>query len=99
MNPTDPPLEGEKNDPMMPVAWIKTYSGAQRNTTRVFTTTMGASQDLQSEDLRRLLVNACYWGLELEIPSEANVDIVGEYNPTPYGFAAFTVGVRPADHR
>ena len=30
MKPDDKPLEGKKNDPMMPVAWIKTYTGEQR---------------------------------------------------------------------
>ena len=99
MKPTDLPIESEKNDPMMPVAWIKSYTGAQGATARVFTTTMGASQDLESAGLRRLVVNACYWGLEMEVPDAANVDLVGRYDPTPFGFAAFTVGVRPADHR
>src|SRR5262245_32973827 len=55
MKPTDPPLEGKKNDPMMPIAWTKHYKGEQGKTARVFTTTMGASQDLSSEGLRRLL--------------------------------------------
>ena len=66
MKPTDKPVEGKKNDPMMPIAWTKTYTGAKGKTARVFTTTMGASQDLQSEGLRRLLVNACYWAVGLE---------------------------------
>ena len=99
MKPTDKPVEGKKNDPMMPIAWTKTYTGATGKAGRVFTTTMGASQDLESEGLRRLLVNACYWavGLEDEIPAEADVAIVGEYRPRPFGFGTFTKGVRPAD--
>src|SRR5207253_7802302 len=51
MRPTDPPVEGKQNDPMMPIAWTKTYIGAQGKTARVFTTTMGASQDFESEGL------------------------------------------------
>ena len=45
---------------------------------------MGASQDLRSEGLRRLLVNASYWalGMEDQIPDKSNVDIVGSYEPT-----------------
>src|SRR5690606_17211017 len=58
MGPEDPPLEGEKNGPMMPVAWTRTYNGA-----RVCCTTMRSSTDLLSEGLRRLLVNAAYWCL------------------------------------
>ena len=40
---------------------------------------MGSSTDLESEGLRRLLVNASYWcvGLEKKIADKANVDIVG----------------------
>src|SRR5690606_30897433 len=77
MKPTDEPVEGKQNDPMMPVAWVKTYkTPSGKPGGRVFTTTMGASQDLSSEGLRRLLVNACYWalGMEDQIPARANVD-------------------------
>lgn len=101
MNSTDEPLEGEKNDPMMPIAWTKTYTTSSGNKGRVFTTTMGASQDLQSEGLRRLLVNATYWalGLESQIPDKSVVDFVGEYNPSPYKFGGFKPGVKPEDHK
>ena len=60
---------------------------------------MGASQDLSSEGLRRLLVNATFWGLALEqrIPEMANVEIVGDYTPTPFGNDRFKKDVRPAD--
>jgi hypothetical protein len=96
----DKPIEGEKNDPMMPVAWIKSYKGASGKAARVFNTTMGASQDLESEGLRRLLVNACYWGLELEnrIPAMSKVDIVGEFNPTPFKFGGYVKHKKPADY-
>ena len=67
---------------------------------RVFTTTMGASQDLDSEGLRRLLVNACYWalGLEDQIPEKSNVDLVGDYKPLPFSFGGFEKGLKPSDH-
>ena len=66
---------------------------------RVFATTMGASQDLLNEGLRRLLVNACYWavGLGDRIPAQADVAIVGAYKPLAFGFDRFKRGVRPAD--
>ena len=94
-----PPVIGPKNDPMMPVVWVRDYTGEKGETSKIVTTTMGASQDLASEGLRRLLVNACYWtvGLEQKIPALANVDYVGEYKPTPFGFGKFTPGVKPAD--
>lgn len=101
MNPTDPPVKGKKNDPMMPVAWTKTYTGTSGKPARVFTTTMGASQDLSSEGFRRLLVNACYWCMRLEdkIAAKSNVEIVGKYDPLPFGFAKHKQGVQPEDLR
>src|SRR5262249_59460844 len=48
MTPDAAPVEGVKNDPMMPIAWIRTSSGSssaeQGKPGRVFTTTMGAAQ-------------------------------------------------------
>ena len=100
MTPDADPVEGKKNDPMMPVAWIKTYSVEGGPTGRVFTTTMGSSTDLASEGLRRLLVNACYWavGLEDEIPGKSRVDLVGRYEPRAFGFRKAAKGLMPADH-
>ena len=99
MNPTDKPVTDVKNNPMMPIAWTKTYEGAKGQKGRVFTTTMGASIDLKSEGLRRLLVNAAYWcvGLESKIPDRAKVDVVGTFEPTFYGFGKFRPGVKPKD--
>jgi hypothetical protein len=100
MKPTDEPAAGKQNDPMMPVAWVKTYdTGKQGKPGRVFATTMGASQDLLSEGLRRLLVNACYWavGLDDKIPARSKVDLVGEYQPRPFGFGGFAKGRKPSD--
>jgi hypothetical protein len=100
MKPDDRPVSGPKNDPMMPVAWIKTYTGKAGKPARIFTTTMGASQDLESDGLRRLLVNACYWavGMEDQIPPKSDVAIVGEYAPHPFGFGTFIRGIKPSDH-
>src|SRR5690606_7422016 len=44
-----------------------------------------------------LLVNAIYWGLEMNVPPKSEATIVGEYNPTAYGFNGFKRGVKPAD--
>ncbi len=107
MKPEDPPATAaenpktkqmvDKNSPMMPVAWTRTYTGPSGKASRVFTTTMGGamsgSHDWDSEGLRRLLVNATYWciGLEAKIPEKAKVDIV------PGG--TFKRGVKPQDVR
>jgi hypothetical protein len=99
MKPDDPPVAGKKNDPMMPVVWTRDYQGEQGKTSKIVATTMGAAVDLESEGLRRLLVNACFWtlGLEKEISTALNVDFVGDYRPGEFGFGKFKPGVRPAD--
>jgi type 1 glutamine amidotransferase len=101
MSPDDAPVEGDKNEPLIPVAWTKTYAGDDGTLGRVFTTTMGASTDLARAGTRRMIVNAVYWALGLEdsIPADgSDVHLVGSYAPTPFGFGKFTSGVRPADH-
>ncbi len=99
MSRESPPVEGAKNDPRMPIAWTKTYTWQGGPSGRVFATTMGASQDLESVGLRRLIVNGCYWcvGLESAISADSDVRIVGSYQPTPFGFGAFQKGKRPND--
>lgn len=101
MKPTDKPVAGPKNNPRMPIAWTRTYTGAAGTSARVFTTTMGSSQDFESEGYRRLLVNACLWALGMEdrIPERAAVDFVGTYAASPFRFDGFKKGVKPADHR
>lgn len=100
MKPTDPPVEGKKNDPMQAVAWTREYKNEAGKTNRIFTTTMGSSTDLQDEGLRRMIVNASFWalGMENKIPAKAPVDLVGEYHPTMYGFNGFTKGIKPSAH-
>jgi len=99
MKPDDAPVEGKQNDPMMPVAWTRSYTGTEGKTARVFTTTMGAAQDFASEGVRRLLVNASYWalGMEEQIPEQSDVAIVGAFEPSSFRNNGFKPGVRPAD--
>jgi hypothetical protein len=99
LSPNDPPVPGKLNDPMLPVAWTNSYTGESWKTARVFTSTMGAADDLLNAGLRRLLVNATYWaiGLENQIPAEADVTLVGDYHPHSYLSEAFTPGAKPSD--
>jgi hypothetical protein len=99
MKPTDSPVENAKNNPLMPLVWLRDYHGEQGKVNQVVTTTMGAAVDLENEGLRRLLVNACYWatGLEKKIPAKADVAYVGEYRPTWFGFGKFRPGMKPQD--
>jgi Trehalose utilisation len=84
MDPSSLPDPGKK---LMPVAWIKTYTGETGKTDRVFMTTMGHVMDFKNEGFRRMVVNACYWamGLEKRISAGSNVYFVGDYTPSPIG--------------
>ncbi len=84
----DPGVEGDKNDPMMPVAWTKSYQIPGGKKGRVFTTTMGASVDLEWAGTRQMLVNGAYWclGMEEAIPRYGpDARTVGHFQPTMYG--------------
>jgi type 1 glutamine amidotransferase len=82
---------------IMPVAWTKSYDIGKKG--KVFTTTMGSAIDFLSEDLRRMVVNACYWALDMQddLPEKAHVNIVGNYQPTMFGFGSFQKGKLPRD--
>jgi len=104
MQPDSPVVEGadaKKNDPMMPVAWVKTYAVEGGPKGRVFTTTMGAATDMVAEGSRRMLVNAAYWatGLEDRISAGADVSPVGSFEPSPFKFNGARKGLKPADMR
>jgi hypothetical protein len=98
MNPDDKVNPDKKP---LPVAWTKSYTGESGKAARVFTTTMGHAGDLKDANFRRLLVNACYWGLGMEdkITPQSKVDIIGQYDPFPIGFGGFKKGLKPADHK
>ncbi len=102
LKPDSVAVTGKKNDPMMPVAWTKTY-GDDGAKGRVFTTTIGASQDCEFEGTRRMIVNACFWaaGLEEKIPAVTDVTYVGEFKPTRFQFrkdAEWKPGKTPAEY-
>ncbi len=85
-NEEDEEVEVDLNDPMMPIAWTKSYQipGGQKG--MAFTSTIGASTDMLSEGVRRMFVNATYYLLEMPVPEKAMVDIIGTYKPTGYEF-------------
>ena len=66
---------------------------------------MGASTDLVAVGSRRMLVNAAYWLLGMEVPAEGTkVGLVGDYKPTSYGFKGRgrywpQRGLRPSDFK
>lgn len=109
MNPTDPPAQYTKkratdrkeqgvNDPMMPVAWTRVRQNESGRSNRIFCTTLGSATDLLSEGTRRLVVNAVFWGLDLDVPAKTDVRFVDDFKPTMYGFGGYRRGLKPSDH-
>ena len=99
MKPDDPPVEGaeeQSHDAAGLAARLHRRRPARPRT--IFTTTMGAAVDLESEGLRRLLVNACYYltGLQKNIPAAANVDYVA---PSSRVGSALAPSKRDLDHK
>ncbi|MCP5536385.1 MAG: hypothetical protein H7A51_09150 [Akkermansiaceae bacterium] len=86
-----------KNNPMQPIAWTVLHKNESGRTNRIFNTTMGAASDLDDENLRRLVTNACFWGLHMDVPAKADVSIPDSYKPTFYGFKTHKKGLKPAD--
>lgn len=86
LDPASEPVTDGRNDPMMPLAWVKDYTAPSGNSGQIFATTAGAAVDLLSEDLRRLFVNASLFLTNQDVPEKANVDLVDPYQPSFYGF-------------
>jgi hypothetical protein len=86
MSSSDTELSADQNDPMMPIAWTKTYQIPKGQQGKVFATTIGSSTDLLSEGTRRMMVNAVFWLLDLPVPEQAQVNLVGDYQPSRFAF-------------
>lgn len=92
--------QGGKSNPEkepLPVVWFKNWKTSEGKSARVLQSTMGSGKDLESAGLRRLIINATYWGLGLEeqITPDSSVDIIGDYKPLPSGFNYEKLGVVP----
>ena len=78
--------DDSRNNPMQPLAWVRSYTASNGTTGTAFCTTAGASVDFVDEDLRRLIINAAIHLTGSEVPDQANVDYVDPFYPTFYGF-------------
>jgi hypothetical protein len=97
MNPDDPP---NLKKSIMPMVWTRRIKRDSGRVSRVVMSTIGAAQDMESEDLRRLYVNSIFWavGLETGIPEKADVSYVGEdWKASPFGGGKFKKGLKPED--
>ena len=97
MSPDSNPAKDK--DPC-PGVWIRKYSSQDGKTEgRVFTTTYGASEDILDKDFRRMMINACLWGIGMEskITDNLDIDFVGAYQPATYKFGGHRRNIRPLD--
>ena len=85
------------NDPPMPVVWTRTNRNDNGKTNRILMSTLASATDLENEGLRRLVVNGVYWGLGMDVPANADVRYVDEYQPSFYGFDGFRKGLHVTD--
>lgn len=99
LNGMTPDASPDSTKKELPVAWVRNYKMDSGVLGRAFTTTHGASEDLLSDGFRRMLVNACFWAMEMEneIKENNNIDFVGEYKPTTFNFKGYKANVKPAD--
>lgn len=93
-NANDKPVPDKKP---LPIAWTKSYTGSSGKKARIFTTTMGHGEAFKIEDFRRMLANACFWclGMEVQIDPKADMTIPGTYAPGAVGAKGLKTGVRP----
>ena len=58
-----------------------------------------ASEDILSEGVRRMIINATLWCMEMEdqIKADADVSFVGPYNPSTFSFKASVTDATPGD--
>lgn len=103
LNTFGPSDDINSDRPAVNAGWTRDSYVAPSGSTkdaRVVYTSFGASEDMLDEGGRRFLVNACMWacGLGDQIKADLDVDIVGDYVPSPYNGAAFYYeGVKPED--
>jgi len=90
--------QGGKDNPEkepLPVVWIKNWKTSEGKAARVLHCTMGSGKDFENPGLRRLVVNAAYWGMGMEekISAESSVEYISEYKPLSSGFNYEKLGV------
>lgn len=97
MKPTG---EDDPKKPAMAGHWTRNYTTADGKKHRVVTSLYGASEDIQNEGYRRLLINSTFWalGLENQITPTLRIDLISPYNPTTFKFQGEVKGIFPSDY-
>jgi hypothetical protein len=78
--------EFNPNQVMPPIVWTKSYQLKNGLKGKSMTSTIGSSTDMLDEEVRRLYINGAYFLLDMKVPQKANVDLVGDYNPSAFAF-------------
>ena len=96
MKPDGKPLA---NKPPSPAIWVRPYKSTSGKEGRVFASTQGASEDIVSEGVRRVIINGVFWcmGMEKDIKPKMDVAFVGPYHPATFSFGGYRKKVKPAD--
>ncbi|MBU6178777.1 MAG: dehydrogenase, partial [Verrucomicrobia bacterium] len=85
LDPSSKAVAGKKNDPQMPLAWLREYTAPDGKTKgQAFCTTMGASVDFDDEDLRRLIVNTSLFLTGQKLPAKGDVAPIDPFTPSFY---------------
>ena len=85
LEPASKNLDGPKNNPMMPLVWMREYTAPNGTAKgKALCTTLGASVDFADEDLRRLIVNGVFHLTGLKVPEKAEVSYIDSFTPTNY---------------
>jgi hypothetical protein len=89
--------EPNRDKEALPIAWTTKWVGNRGLSTNIFHFTMGSGKDFGDPGVRRLVVNAVYWGLGMEdaINATSSVEPIGDYLPLESGFNYESLGVRP----
>lgn len=75
-----------------PSTWLKDYQAPDGKKGIAMCSTMGASSDLDDENLRRLFINGAYFLTGLDVPKKADVTYVDPFKPSEFAF------LRAKDH-
>ena len=86
------------NKAIMPLVWLRDYKAPSGKTSKILSTSIGAAVDLNSEDLRRLFVNASFHLTGLAVPKKADVAWMEDFQPSMFGFNTFKKGVKVSEH-
>jgi type 1 glutamine amidotransferase len=95
----DPTADPDPAKPPMPSTWTRHYADKDGEKHRVFHSTQGASEDIQDENYRRMIINGTLWALGMEniIKPDLDISFVGPYQPNTFSFEGHAKGIKPSD--